>query len=126
MKFAKFFSWFFRTFWFVHAVACVFAFCSAAMASPLVSSVVEFDTSTETFTAYHERLEQYFVANNVGYYLSDASEAVITAAKKRRVAVMISIIGKKTYGTLRDLSILCSPENPKDKTFEELCASLQA
>ena len=30
---------------------------------------------------------------------------------------MISVIGKKTYGTLRDL---CSPENPRDKTFEQL------
>ena len=28
-------------------------------ASPLVGSIGEFDTSTETFTAYHERLEQY-------------------------------------------------------------------
>ena len=35
---------------------------------------------------------------------------------------MISIIGKKTYGTLRDL---CSPENQKDKTFEVLCELLQ-
>ena len=35
---------------------------------------------------------------------------------------MISVIGKKTYSTLRDL---CSPENPKEKTFEELCELLQ-
>ena len=35
---------------------------------------------------------------------------------------MISIIGKNTYGVLRDL---CSPENPKEKTFEELCELLQ-
>ena len=35
---------------------------------------------------------------------------------------MISVIGKKTYSTLRDL---CSPENPKEKTFEVLCELLQ-
>lgn len=42
MKFAKFFSRFFSAFRFVH-VACVFAFRSAAMASPLVGSIGEFD-----------------------------------------------------------------------------------
>ena len=107
----------------VHVVACVIFFCPAAiMASPLVGSTGEFDTSTETFTAYHERLEQYFVANSIGLYPSDASEAVKAAANKNKVAVMISVIGKKTYGTLRDL---CSPENPKDKTFEQLCELLE-
>ena len=85
----------------VHVVACVIALCSAAiMASPLVGSIGEFDTSTETFTAYHERLEQYFVANSIGHYPSDASEAVKAAANKKKVAVMISAIGRKTYGTL--------------------------
>ena len=35
---------------------------------------------------------------------------------------MISVIRKKTYGTLRDL---CSPENPKEKTFEAIIELLQ-
>ena len=35
---------------------------------------------------------------------------------------MIFVIRKKTYGILRDL---CSPENPKRKTFEALCELLQ-
>lgn len=35
----------------------------------------------------------------------------------KKVSVMISVIGKNTNETLRDL---CSPENPKDKTFEVL------
>lgn len=116
MTFLKF-SWFFRTF--AHVVACVYIF---AMASPLVGSVGEFDSSTETFTAYCERLEQYFVANNIGEYPADATAAVIAAANKKKVAVTISVIGKKIYGTLRDL---CSPENPKDKTFAALCELLQ-
>ena len=37
---------------------------------------------------------------------------------------MISVIGKKTYGTLRDRD-LCCPENPKEKTFEALIELLQ-
>ena len=119
LKIVKFFCAFQLS---VHVVACVIAFCPAAiMASPLVGSIGEFDTATETFTAYHERLEQYFVANSIGLYPSDASEAVKAAANKK-VAVMISVIGKKTYGTLRDL---CSPENPKDETFEQLCELLE-
>ena len=47
-------SLFFRTFWFIHAVACVFAFCSVAMALPVVGSIGEFKTSSETFTACFE------------------------------------------------------------------------
>ena len=35
---------------------------------------------------------------------------------------MISVIGKKTDSVLRDL---CSPVNPKDKTFEQLSELLQ-
>ena len=106
----------------VHVVGCVFAFCSATiMASLLVGAIGEFNTSTETFTAYYKRLEQYFVANSIGHYPSDTFAAVIAAANKKKVAVMTSVIGKKTYETLRDL---CSPENPKDKTFKQSCELL--
>ena len=78
LKIAKFFCAFQFS---VHVVACVFAFCSASIiASLLVGSIGEFDTSSETFTAYHERLEQYFVANSIGHYPSYASAAVIAAA----------------------------------------------
>ena len=67
----------------MHVVACIIVFCSAAiMVSPLVGSIGEFDTSTETFTAYHERLEQYFVANRISLYSSEASEAVKATANK--------------------------------------------
>ena len=89
------------------------------MASPLVGSGSvsvsgsEFDSSKETFTANCERLE--------GEHLADATAAVIAVVNKK-VAVTISVIGKKIYGTLRDL---CSPENPKDKTFQVLCELLQ-
>ena len=75
------------------------------------------DPSTETFTVYSERLDQFFVPNNIGSYPASASEEVIAAAEKKKVAVMISVIDKKTYSVLRDLY---SPVNPKDKTFEQL------
>ena len=105
------------------ALFCVFTHVVVvAMASPQLGANGEFDPSTETFTVYSERLDQFFVANNIGSYPASASEEVIAAAEKKKVAVMISVIGKKTYGVLRDL---CSPVNPRDKTFEQLSELLQ-
>ena len=82
-----------------------------------LGSIDEYDSS-ETFNSYLERLEQYFLANDIGVYEADANAAAIAAADKKKVAVLISVIGKKVYGTLRDL---CSPTNPKDKSFKQLC-----
>ena len=92
------------------------------MPSHVLGYVGEFDPNSENFVVYCERLEQFFVANNIGQCTADASADSITAASKRKVAVMISMIGKNVYSVLRDL---CSPGNPKDKTFEELCEILQ-
>ena len=83
----------------------------AAMALPLLGAIGEFEPTTKTFTVYSQRLDQFFAAT-----------AVIAAAEKKKVAVMISVIGKKTFSVLRDL---CSPVNPKDKTFWQLCELLQ-
>ena len=60
---------------------------------------------TETFTVYSERLDQFFVENHIGSYPASASEAGIAAAEKKKVAIMISVIGKKTYSGLCDLSV---------------------
>ena len=74
------------------------------------------------FTAYLERLEQYFIANSIGQCPADATQEVLAAADKKKVAVFISVIGKKSYATLRDL---CSPDSPNDKSFSELCEMLR-
>ena len=84
------------------------------MSSPLLGAIGKFDPSTETFTVFSESLDQFFVANNIGSYPASASEEVIAAAEKKKVAVMISVIGKKTYTM-----------NPKDKTFKQLSELLQ-
>lgn len=93
------------------------------MAAALIGCIGAFDSSLETFTAYLERLEQYLIANDIGLCASDASAEVKRAADKKKVAVVISVIGSKTYSTLRDL---CSPAAPKDKTFTEICQLLKA
>ena len=77
-----------------------------------LGSFGEFDPSSESFTAYLERHDQFFVANDIGKCADDATAAVVRAANQKKVAVMITVIGKKTYSTLRNL---CSPENPKEK-----------
>ena len=59
-------------------LACVFTV--SAMASPLLGSVGEFDPASETFTAYFERLEQFFVANGIGQCPADATTAVVQEA----------------------------------------------
>ena len=82
----------------------------------------EFDPSTELFTAYLERLEQFFIANSIGQCSADASQEVIAAADKKKVAVFISVMGKNSYAILRDL---CSPDSPKDKSFSQLCDKLK-
>ena len=71
---------------------------------------------------YSERLNSYFIANNIGQVAEDAQEAERRAADKRKVAVTISVIGKKTYSTLKDL---CLPDLPADKTYEELTEILK-
>ena len=92
------------------------------MAKAFLGSLGEYDATTELFASYLERLEQFFVANDVGMVAADAEDAVKKAADKKKVAVMISVIGKKPYNTLRDL---CSPVSPKDKSFDELCTILK-
>ena len=67
-------------------------------------TVGAFDPSNETWVSYSERLEQYFIANDV-----DA------AAKKK--TVLLSVCGTATYQLIRNLVV---PGKPTDKSFDEL------
>jgi len=73
----------------------------------LLGKIEEFDPKKEDWRQYLERLEEFFVAND----LTGESKAV-----KRR-STFISLIGPEPYKLLRSL---LSPEKPKDKTFEAL------
>ena len=83
-------------------------FAAATMASELLGASREFDPAAETFTVYAERLDQFFVANKIGIVPIDASAAITAAAENKEVAVLISVIGWKTYN-LTVLRNLCSP-----------------
>ena len=62
-----------------------------------------YDSNIETFQNYAERLEQYFIANDV--------------AEGKRAATLLSCIGAKTYQLLRSST---SPDLPSTKSYDEL------
>ena len=67
----------------------------------------EFEPENEKISAYLERVELYFTANDI---------------KERQVPIFLSVIGAKTYSLLRDL---LAPTNPKEKSFDELAEVLK-
>ena len=74
------------------------------------------------FIDYSERLNAYFIANNIGQVAAEANEAAKQAADKRKVAVTISVMGKSTYSTLK---YLCLPDLPAEKSYEEIITILK-
>ena len=72
-------------------------------------SIGEFDSDKETWTAYTERLQEYFLANDVD------------VAEKQR-AILLSVCGAATYQLIRDL---VSPARPNTTTFDEIVQLVQ-
>ena len=68
----------------------------------------EFEPETESISAYLERLQMFFDANNI--------------ADEKKVSVLLTVIGKNTFSLLRNL---LAPTSPKDKSLE-LTAMLKA
>ena len=56
------------------------------------------------WVSYVERMDQYFLANDVN------------EARKKR-AILLSVVGDKTYKLIRDL---VAPDKPMDKLYQEL------
>ena len=70
--------------------------------------ISEFKESEESWTHYIERLEQYFLANEVD-----------EVGKKR--AILLSVCGSKTYTLMRDL---LQPVRPAEATFKKIVDTL--
>ena len=68
----------------------------------------QFNSEQETLSAYLERVDIFFQANNI--------------AEKKQVGIFLSLIGAKTYGLLRDL---VAPTKPKEKSLAELTKTLR-
>ena len=56
----------------------------AAMALPLLGAIGEFEPMTETFTVYWERLDQFFLANNIGSYPTVRRKRLSLQQKRKR------------------------------------------
>ena len=79
------------------------------MTSPLFGHVDKFDANgKEIFSNYLERLEFYFLAND------------ITDDGKKK-AIFLSSVGSETYKLIRDL---CTPDAPTSKSFPDICSLL--
>ena len=70
--------------------------------------VNEFVPEKETISAYLERVEMFFLANDI--------------SEDKKVPVLLSVIGATTYALLRNL---VTPAAPKDKEYATLCKLLK-
>ena len=82
------------------------------MATALLGQIESYDSAQEEWPQYVERLEQFFVANEI------TGEA---KAEKRR-ATFLSVVGCSSYTLLRSL---IAPAKPAEKTFEQLVEVLE-
>ena len=73
-----------------------------------IGSIQEFDPDIEAITAYLERVQLFMTANAV--------------KDDKKVAVLLSIIGSKAYGLLRNL---LEPARPSEKSYDDLVAVLK-
>ncbi|XP_071963879.1 uncharacterized protein [Antedon mediterranea] len=76
--------------------------------STIIGRLDPYDGEAEDWASYVERLEAYFMANGVD--------------DDKRVPTLLSLIGPKTYGLLKNLVV---PDLPSTKTFPELVDSLE-
>ena len=79
------------------------------MASNLFGSIEHFDMKSDDWNEYVERLEQYFIANDI-------------ANPGKMVAVFLTVIGPDTYSLLRNLM---AQTKPATKSFTELTGELK-
>ena len=79
------------------------------MSSSTIGTLSEFYASKESWNNYIERLQFFFLANDID-----------NVEKKK--AILLSSCGAETYHLFRGL---CSPGKPADKTFDELCSLMK-
>jgi len=77
--------------------------------TPAIGRLQEYNPDNELFSSYLERVQLFFIANDI--------------AAEKRVAVFLSVMGSKTYSLLRCL--VPPPTLPQDKTFAELASILK-
>ena len=74
----------------------------------VIGNLEPFDPETDNWLAYTERLEQFFAVNSV--------------PDEKKVATLLTVIGKKAYDLLRNL---LAPEKPATKGYDRLVQTMQ-
>ena len=86
-----------------------------------IGKIDEFDEAQEDFDAYIERLEHWMTANGINEPVpNEAGELV---GPDRRVSVLLTAIGAKAYGILRNV---LRPAKPSEKSYTEVKGALQS
>ena len=75
----------------------------------IIGSLEPFDPDTDNWLAYTERLEQFFSVNRI--------------ADDKKVATLLTVIGKKAYDLLRNL---LAPEKPSTKGYDVIVQAMQS
>ena len=70
--------------------------------------IESFDATKENWETYVERVEQFFLANDID--------------DDHKVPTLLSLVGGKTYTLLRNL---LAPEKPATKSFQQIVTTLQ-
>ena len=88
----------------------------------LFGRVGEFSPERETFRSYVERMEMFFMANNIMEETGEGKEEANLAVANRKRAIFLTEIGPDAYSTL---SNLLAPKKPKDTPFADIVKALE-
>ena len=72
-----------------------------------IGNVSIFDPNEETFASYNECVEEYLMANGIGVIANNATAAQKEAADKKKVSVLITLVGPKYTWHLKRFVSLC-------------------
>lgn len=95
---------------------------ASTIASGLFGRVGEFNVARETFSAYVERMEMFFTANNIVTITGEGSAATNLVVANRKRAIFLTEVGPEVYTTL---SNLLAPTKPEDVSFTNIVEVLE-
>ena len=88
----------------------------------LFGRVGELNVACETFSAYVERMEMFFTANNIVEITGEGSFAANRVVASRKRAIFLTEVGPEVYSTLSNLLV---PTKPKDTPFMDIVQILE-
>ena len=88
---------------------------------PTIGSIEPYD-GVENFKQYMQRVNFYFTANNVGSEFASTDVTKRDLALAQRKAVLLTVIGKKTFHILTNL---LDPKTTEEVTYTDICLKLE-